>query len=427
MFDFEADESAPYSDKAEMSVLCCMILSETRADQAIGVLDLKHFYRPAHQMLFGVMRDMRERGEKIDEIILLERLKLVNRLEDCGGEDYLIDLIGYLPSSENCLHYAGVVKEWWARRELSALGQDALNRDVPMEEIRLRAERASMAAPTGSTPRSGLLGQFTGRARKQGTPTGFAIIDKTTTCGGLPAGQMIVIAAGTGVGKTATKLQMAKHIAQHVGPVCYATFADMAAEDLSSRMTKNLCGFSFEPSGADAEYWHEAVKLIQSLKIHIYDATELRHGRDVETFAQWFRTAHAKHRFKALFVDYAQELKTRDKKARSPLDVAECTSDAVRWLAMDTNVPIVVGSQLTVGNEKLGTSDITRGSQEWINRSGLFLKVKRLTDEQRAKEGYPFNGMEGLTVAELAKNRFGHETPRVWWQWDTSRAMYREV
>jgi replicative DNA helicase len=410
-----------------------MLLWDSAADVAIASLELDHFYAPSHKLLFNFVRDMRKRGERVEWRLLADRLKLVNRLEDIGGEDYIIHLAEFIISPALCQEHCRTVKEYWKRRERVAIGEAAADRDVPQDELNLRLERLQQQTVQGASARSGRLGEFVGRKRKQGVATGFGFIDTQTTCQGLPEGQMSVVLADTGSGKTAWSLQVARNAAEMGVPVCYATFADMDGFDLADRLIKNYCGRVSAPSEnhQDFERYHESVKAIQKLPIDVYDATEMDSGRDVETFAAWFQAKldrqKGDERWKLCVIDYAQELTSRNTKAKNQYDEAQACAHAVRWLAARTGVAFLIGSQMTAGNEKAGTKDITLGSRVWMQRAALILRLQVLDDAERAKVKDPqYSCLPHLTDARLMKNRFGQKGGQEWWQWVPEFARFEE-
>lgn len=413
---------------AEYRLLGCMLLNDEVADQALGAMQTEHFVSPAHRVLFAAIREQREKGFSVDVGPLLVRLRDMRRLEDCGGEEYLCFAAESVGSPASWAHFADIVRDQWAMRQFVEAGKLAHRREVPAGDLRLRLERVLQGLALSAPPRSGSLGSFAGRGRKTGVATGFALIDKATICRGLPDGQMSVVMATTGGGKTAWSAQVAHHIAAAGHRVCYATFADMDAYDVAERIVKNLCGHAGEPRAGTPEHrdWCAAVATVKELDFEVYDATEMRKGRDVETFAEWFRGRHAARPFRALVMDYAQELTSREPKARSLLDQAEAVAHTIRWLAAETGVPILVGSQMTEGNAKAGTQDMTKGSRIWQERAALVLKLSVLSEEERLKQKDGFGHLEGLTRAELLKNRFGKRGQWVWWQWMGSHARFEE-
>ncbi len=317
---------------------------------------------------------------------------------------------------------------------------DVLNRSrcsppLPRQELEAVARHAAKYQPErepgavtieDSHARSGLIGEFATSGKPKGVASGFGFLDANTTSSGFPSGQLTVVSAYTGGGKSAFMLQAAYNIASRGIKVCYATFADLSGENLFDRLVKNLSGWYGGDEPLDpviAERWHEARREVKALPIHVHDVSDLRVGREVEVFSSWFK--ERKDEFGILLCDYGQEM--RSVAGRSDYEHADLVSSELRWLAADTLLPIGVGSQITPGNEKTGQLDITKGSRKWEERAGLYLKIKVLDEDAAAKVDSEYRGLVGLTSVKIAKNRFGKSGLKDYWRWLDGLARFEEL
>jgi hypothetical protein len=151
----------------------------------------------------------------------------------------------------------------------------------------------------------------------------------------------------------------------------------------------------------------------------------MKNGRDVESFTKWF-LGQGK-RFDICFVDYAQEIRSGERGIGGIFEHAEKCSQEIRWIAKLTDIPFVVGSQITEGNEKHGTRDITKGSRAWEERAGLLVKIKVLEEREIEKLDDQYQRTPGITLTHLQKNRFGPKNLREFWQWESSRVRFVEL
>lgn len=433
------EENSPlFSVEFERHALGAMMLSPIAADEIEGVLSASHFYVLTHGLLFDAICDAKSVGDSIEYQDVIESLRLRkfmggrSALEAVGGENVILQCAEFCPSPTNGLFYAQRILDCWVRRELSEIGKAAEDGACDLDAIRERMERAQAVKTRATPPRSGHISEFRREGRPKGVPTGFDFIDKPTTTRGLPNGQLSVVMAETGGGKTAWEIQVAINAARKGYRVCFATFADLDGYDILDRITKNLCGFALEPmpGTVDHERYCEAMREVSKLPIDVFDVTDLFTGREVETFAAWFKQRLAKIRYDLLIVDYAQELTTKDRRARTTFDVAETCAHVLRWLAKNTGVPILAGSQMTEGNAKSGTKDITKGSRVWQERAALVIKLSVLTDEDRQARkdvNDTLKAVKGLTEAHLQKNRFGQKNLKAWWRWSTDYASFTEL
>ena len=89
---------------------------------------------------------MNERREPIDFITLLEELRRQEKLEEVGGEAYVIDLINAVPTSVNAQSYGRVVEAAAMRRKMinaaSTIANLAFDEAEDISIVIDRAERA---------------------------------------------------------------------------------------------------------------------------------------------------------------------------------------------------------------------------------------------------------------------------------------------
>ncbi len=100
-----------------MSVLGSMVLDGRANKAAGGYLSRRDFYRPAHQAMFDALRHLEGEPD-----LVRWREALGAELSKCGGEDYLIQVAEFVPSSANAMHYAEIVKQKSRVRRLLSIG-----------------------------------------------------------------------------------------------------------------------------------------------------------------------------------------------------------------------------------------------------------------------------------------------------------------
>jgi len=270
------------------------------------------------------------------------------------------------------------------------------------------------------------IGEFETDGVVAGCQSGLALIDDNTEGCGFVDGQMAVVSAYTGAGKTTLMLQTALTIAQRDVRVAYVTFADLGGEQLHTRLVTMLCGWkgTTPPTGVEMHArWAEARALVRTLPIRVYDASEMRHGRYVEEFGEWLEGENVR----ICFNDYAQEMRSADTKVKGLYEQAEECCGALRHLAARLKIPLVVGSQLTEGNEKMGTRSITKGSRVWEERAGLHLTVRQFSEKEAEKLEYPYAGTQGISEFCIAKNRFGPSRVKAFAQFDRKFLRFTEL
>lgn len=140
-----ADDLVPlHSFEAEMSVLGSMIMDGSAARSVAVLMSGRDFYRPAHKEIFGALVKLAAQSKPIDLVTLKNELLRREKLFEVGGEDYLIQIAEFVPSSSNALHYAEIVIEKALLRELEHVGRDVigLTRELGETSADLRLAKA---------------------------------------------------------------------------------------------------------------------------------------------------------------------------------------------------------------------------------------------------------------------------------------------
>src|SRR5256885_7923721 len=114
-----AKRSPPHNMDAEKSVLGAVFIKPAAFDEVATTLQVDDFFLPAHREIFEAMLALDKRRQPLDVIAVADELKtrgLLARLE--GGESYLLALANTVPTAENIIHYARLVREKATLRRL---------------------------------------------------------------------------------------------------------------------------------------------------------------------------------------------------------------------------------------------------------------------------------------------------------------------
>ena len=240
----------PHSIDAEESVLGAVLLSSDAANVALEKLHAEDFYKPSHQQIFEIIRQLFDSNEPIDAVTVSEGLRRDGSLDRMGGIDFLTNLIDSVPSTSNVDYYAGIVEEHSLRRRLMKVGGDigviASNMTEPIAEVVDKAEQSVFAVAErqvgdGLQVIDELLGPAIEKAEElqrsgssvTGISTGFRDLDKKLA--GLHPTNLIIIAARPGMGKSALALNMAQNVALNDNTVAVFSL-EMSREEIVTRL-----------------------------------------------------------------------------------------------------------------------------------------------------------------------------------------------
>jgi len=243
----------PHDIDAEQGVLGAMLLSPTLVVDIIETLVPDDFYRPAHQLIYNAIIDLFSNNKEIDPLIVAGRLDRDNNLERIGGSTYLHTLVSAVPTAANARYYAEIVAEKAVLRRLVAAGTRVVQLgyegtegaeletviDMAQQQVFDIAQRhhvedysvlADLIQPT--MDELDLISVQGGLAR--GIPTGFEDLDNLTN--GLHGGQMIIVAARPGVGKSTLALDFVRSCAIKNGKAAVIFSLEMAKSEIVMRI-----------------------------------------------------------------------------------------------------------------------------------------------------------------------------------------------
>lgn len=367
------DKAPPYSKEAEAAVLGAMILDTEAVLKVVEILPTPEcFYRKDHAVIFEIVRGMVDRDVPVDVVSVAEELRKRSQLEAIGGGSFLAGLIDSISTAAHCEHYAGIVRELWVLRTLALAGvrmaQDAYAADAQADEILDAAERQVFALAQGaeSTQTATLENDVhaiidkidnMGETRNAvtGLATGFAEFDKVTS--GLQNGNLIVLAARPGMGKTSLALNFVENMCVRGGKPVLLFSLEMSRQELCWRLIAAHAGVDLwklrtgfikrnEMAGVVA-----AAEKVAAAPVYIEDRTDIS-ALAMRSKARRLgaRLAHSGQRLGMVVVDYMQLMSSGRSKESRQVEVADI-SRSLKALAREMDVPVLALSQLNRGPE----------------------------------------------------------------------------
>jgi replicative DNA helicase len=340
-----------------------MILDSTCVDIIVQIINEAHFYRPAHQLIYQVLSEMKDAGVPIDLVTVKEELLNRKQLEQVGGIEYLADLVSGVPNAASVEYYSTIVRNKALLRMLIAAGTEIINEAYDSREdapsIIDRAENsvfqiASDQVGQQITTLKELI-QHTFEVLEQadgteitGIKTGYTRFDNMTC--GLQGGEMVVLAARPSMGKTSLLL----NIAEHMGVVEQAPIAlfslEMSKEQLANRLLASYAKFdlqSMRRGNIQTEDWTKlqmAAGDLEKAPIYIDDSPELT----VLQLRAKARRLKAAYDIKCVLVDYLQLMSYHGRAENRQAQVGEM-SRGLKALARELEIPVLVAAQLNRG------------------------------------------------------------------------------
>ncbi|MFW0179849.1 replicative DNA helicase [Rothia sp. P7208] len=356
----------PHDDDAERSVLGGMLLSKDAIADVVEVLRGEDFYKPAHESIYDAIITLYGQGEPADAITVTDELTKRGELSRIGGAPYLHSLTTSVPTAANAGFYAEIVSERAILRRLVEAGtkiaQLGYSQDGEVEALVNQAQGeiyqiSDRRASEDYVPLKEAMDQTIDDIEAQvargsgisGVPTGFFEFDELTD--GFQPGQMIVIAARPGIGKSTFALDIARHAAikKDLATVFFSlemSRNEIATKILSAEARINLS--RLRQGKLDEEQWSTlaaAVGKMDSAPLYIDDSPNMT-LMEIRAKA---RRLKQRNNLKLIVLDYLQ-LMTSGKKVESRQQEVSEFSRSLKLMAKELEIPVIALSQLNRGS-----------------------------------------------------------------------------
>jgi replicative DNA helicase len=217
-----------FSPASEEAVIGSLLINPSLWD--VLNLEPKHFYLGKHKLIWEACQNIAMRGLDMDYLQVAHELDRSGKLNEIGGEAFLVGVINMVPSSLHAEGYAASIRDLWSRREVVRIAQD-LAKAAGDKDGNLDASVGSLMSELsgaanvnrGAVHWSTYLNQAQEEAEvRRETPggcwglrTGFNDFDYIT--GGLQLSELLLVAAEPGIGKSIWTTQLAKQLAENAG------------------------------------------------------------------------------------------------------------------------------------------------------------------------------------------------------------------
>ena len=351
-----------------------MLMSKDAIADVIEALRSGDFYKPAHTLVFDAVLNLYSRGEPADAITVASELDKAGSLCRVGGAVYLHTLMATVPTAANAGFYAQIVAEKAILRRLVEagtrivqLGYGGNEGDVGGGEVDEIVDRAQAEIYEVTERRTSedyvvleellqptmdeidAIAMAGGQAA--GVPTGFADLDNLTN--GLHPGQMIIVAARPGIGKSTLALDIARHAAVKHRKTAVIFSLEMSKTEITMRLLSAEAGIRLSQmrSGSMSEQdWQKIVRRMTEISdapLFIDDSPNMT-MMEIRAKA---RRLKQRNDLKLIVVDYLQ-LMTSGKRVESRQQEVSEFSRQMKLLAKELEVPVIAISQLNRGPEQ---------------------------------------------------------------------------
>ena len=354
----------PQNLEAEESVIGAMMLSSEAIADVVEILQPEDFYRGANASIYEALRGVYARGEPVDLITAVEVLKRRGDPRRGRRPLYLRDLTDQVPTPASAAHYARIVSQTALLRRLISAAADIMEMAYSAPEdpervadeaeqriydVARREDREEVAVLKDLVDQAMIdLESIQNRdSAYTGLPSGFRDLDDLMS--GLQPGNLIIIAARPGIGKSSLATNMARNVAVDGHPVALFSL-EMSRFEIGMRL---LCAEARVPwdrirnkrvGPTDWTNVVHAAEVLHDAPLHIVDSGNVNIV-DIRAKARRMRTGRTG--LDLIIVDYLQLMtspNTRRPDNRQQ-EVAEI-SRSLKLLAKELKIPVIALSQL---------------------------------------------------------------------------------
>ena len=363
------DTRVPPNDQAaEMSTLGGMLLSPDAIVEVLELVRGEDFYFPKHEIIFNAINTVFSRSEPTDVIMITEQLTRDGNLTKIGGASYLHTLESSVPTAANASYYASIVADKAILRKLvqsgtriTQLGYAAegdpseLVNDAQVEIFTIGRAAGAQDAIVLRDAVNIAVNEMEEQAKsaKEGLdiPTGFRELDDVTN--GLHPGQLVLIAARPGLGKSTLALDFARSAALRSNVPTVFFSLEMSASEISQRLLSAESSVPLSAIRKSKDLKSEGWKRINTIQSRLDDTPLYIDDSPNLTLSEIrakCRRLKAQHGIKLVIIDYLQ-LMTSGKKVENRQQEVSEFSRSMKLLAKELEVPVIAISQLNRSSE----------------------------------------------------------------------------
>ena len=425
-----AMRQVPVSIEAEQALLGSILIRPDAFDKVAGKIQPEDFYLPEHQHIYEALIRMFMQSRVIDTVTLVNALVEQGDRDESGGIQYLSLISSSVPSAANIEDYARIVKEKSTLRRLITVCED-ISADAYGEADTVRnivdsAEQRIFDLSHNNDSKDfrhirdilqnvyqELELKAEGKAENAGVKTGFSRLDRLLVQ--MAAGDMIIVGARPGMGKTSFAMNIATNVAKSSRKSVCIFSLEMSGEQLVNRILSSeamIDSYALRSGQIAPDDWTNLADVVSSLSgcdIYIDDTSAIS---TTDMKAKLRRVPN----LGLVVIDYLGLMQSTTSSDNRAVQVGEISRN-LKIMAKDFGVPIICCAQLNRGTESRSGGD-KRPSLADLRDSGsieqdadivLFLYRDEYYKDIKGTDGTDSDAAETANIAEVivAKNRHG--------------------
>ena len=427
MNELEGIRQLPHSLQAEQAVLGALIIDPEKLADAASV-NTEDFYPETHKVIFSAIKNLYIKSRSIDVVTLVDEIKKAFGDTDFDAAKYIKYICDVALENTNISEYVRIIAEKAILRKLIEASRQIsdkayaeageVKKIIQFSEdlvFRIADERYH----TELTPISDTINanyrhfEFLSRNPDsyEGVKTGYSELDRYFVS--LGEGDLVLIGARPGVGKTTFALNLALNIGLKYPDKEIAVFSlEMSKEQLVNRLISCqalIDNYTVKKASFSDEQWGEladACSTLSRTRIFLDDTTSIT-VTDIMSKVRRLKNPGM------IIIDYLQLMQGESHKDNRVLEIGDITR-SLKILAKDLKVPVLLVSQLSrppknVKEKRPQLQDLRDSGSIEQDADIVMLLYREDYDNSDPEKKAPSGGDSGQRTVEckIAKNRHG--------------------
>lgn len=357
-------KQVPYSLEAEQAVIGSIILDAERLSQVTEIIKADDFYVEKHREIYALLQSMYLESRTIDIVTLLNNLVASSNYDEDNVKTYVKQLCEMVPAVSNIEDYARIVRDKALLRRLISVSEeitesayqdtDNVTEIVDSAESKVFALTQGMITSDFTSVHDVILEYYkqldairNDPESANGTPTYYSGLDKVLV--GMGKGDLILIGARPGMGKTSFALNIASQVAMHQNKSVAIFSLEMSSTQLVARMLSSEARIDSyklrkgDISPDEFQVLAKAATALSKTQIFIDDSSDV-------TVTRMKAKLRRLKNLGLIVIDYLQLMQSDKKTDNRVVEVADISRN-LKILAKEFGVPVITCAQLSRGPE----------------------------------------------------------------------------
>jgi replicative DNA helicase len=360
--------SLPHDLELERQVLGALLVRPDLIIPVSSILYVEDFYLESHRIIYDVITTMSAAGSSVDALSAIQYLKDRQLLAKVGDAPYIMEMVEQAVYTTNAPVFARKLKSLSVRRALILTVRDIEQEAVDPQEDENRFLKSVSDRVLKITNVTSAEGPVSAREIRNdfvdyianllktkggisGLRTGYTEFDDMTS--GLKGGELIVLAARPGQGKTTLAMNMAANVSTQMGQNALVFSLEMGRFELLLRMLsgesrvhlEDLKKGRFPPNRSQAI--QAAIDKITMAPLYLEDSGTVDIW-DIMTLSRKIAVdlEQKNEKLGLVIVDYLQLVSDPEARKHGRQHEVASVSRSLKQLARVVDVPVIAISQM---------------------------------------------------------------------------------